>query len=357
MNVIEHSKYRDEEGNISIMERLNATLDFGLRWHGHMQAQEVVTNRLARVFGEEHVLLRNVAIPGVDESNPHMILVGPQGVRIIMAFPVRGVFRAKDDDWLRFDSRSRRFKRARPNLQTLSLNLLQRVRHLLEIQGYENLVVEAILIFTHPRTLIDSARPLTRVVSADAIEYFAANLNRLQPILPQGDIRNIVEAIRHPKIPDPEQTSSLLNEPVQTPPVALSELPAVEPVQDFSIPADFVPDPMDQRAPLAMDRPDPLSVDPIAPEPIEQSQSEVEMPFYPDSYEDFDRESFLQYADDEVLSQEDPMDEEQISYEPLPNKRGLLGNPKLSGTQWIFLAALASIEIVILVIFAYIYFQ
>ena len=343
MNVIERSKYRDEEGNISFMERLNATLDYGFRWYGHMQAQEVVSNRLERVLGEEHVILRNVAIPGVDESDPYMILVGPQGVRLVMAFPVRGVFRASDDDWLRFDSRSHSFKRTRPNLQALSLNLLKRVKHLLEIQGHENIIFEAVLIFTHPRTLIDSARPLTRVVSADAIEYFAANLNQQQSMLRPTDIHNIVDAILHPQIPDPEQAFAQINEPQQA---QVSDFPAAEQVQDSSIAQDF------ERDPPPLDQPDRME-----PDFVDQSKSEFEMPFYPDSYEDFDRESFLQYADDEIIEQEYSTIEEEVSYEPPPEKRGILNNPKLSGTQWIFLAALASIEIVILVIFAYIYFQ
>lgn len=343
MNVIEQSKYRDEDGKISFMNRLNATLDFGFNWYGLMQAQDIVSNRLARVLGEEHVILRNVDIPGVDESNPHMILVGPQGVRLVMAFPARGVFRAKDDDWLRFDSRSRRFKRSKPNLQTLSLNLLKRIKHLLEIQGHENLIYEAVLIFTHPRTLIDSARPQTRVVSADAIEYFAANLNQQETMLRAGDIRNIVDAILHPQIPDPEQVFTQLNESKQT---QTPDIPPLEKAQDSSITDDFVPD----SSPL--DRPDRMES-----EFVERPKSEIEMPFYPDSYEDFDRESFLQYADDEILEQADPLLEEEFSYEAPPQKRGLLNNPKLSGTQWIFLAALASIEIAILVIFGAIYFQ
>lgn len=340
MNVIERSKYRDEEGNIGFMERLNATLDFGFRWYGHMQAQEVVSDRLARVLGNEHTILRNVAIPGVDEINPHMILVGPQGVRLVMAFPARGVFRAKDDDWLRFDSRSRRFKRAKPNLQTMSLNLLKRVKHLLEIQGHENLVFEAVLIFTHPRTLIDSARPQTRVVSADAIEYFAANLNQQESMLRSENIRNIVDAILHPQIPDPEQAFANLPDPEQA---QAFEFPPVEQTQDSFIAPDFKPDLN------PMDRPEPGFT--------EQPKAEFEMPINPDSYEDFDRESFLQYADDEILEQEYPMVEEEVSYEPPPQKRSILNNPKLSGTQWIFLAALASIEIVILIAFGYIFFK
>ena len=60
---------------------------FGLRWHGEMEAQQTVTQRLAKSLGDEHVLVRNQTVPGTDVIVP-LILLSPQGVRVLVPTPV-----------------------------------------------------------------------------------------------------------------------------------------------------------------------------------------------------------------------------------------------------------------------------
>jgi hypothetical protein len=224
MDVIERSKFVDDEGKISIVNRISATLDFGSNWYGRMEAQKAVTERLDRAFSDQHILLRNIPIPGVDEGEPYMILLSPQGIRILMAFPTLGVFRANERDWLKLNQRSRSFIPAKPNLQTLALNFQKQVTRLLEIQNFRAPVAESVLIFTHPRTLIDGTRPLCRVVSADAIEYFAANLEQLPAVLNSQQIHTLVDAILYPKLPDPKTAPNLITDPeMKRPPVAEPE--------------------------------------------------------------------------------------------------------------------------------------
>lgn len=232
MDVIERSKFVDDEGKISIMNRISATLDYGSNWYGRMEAQKVVTERLERAFSDPHILLRNVPIPGVDEGEPYMILLSPQGIRILMAFPTLGVFRANEREWLKLNQRSRSFVRTKPNLQTLALNVQKQVTRLLEIQTFRAPVAESVLIFTHPRTLIDGTRPLCRVVSADAIEYFAANLEQLPAVLNSQQIHTLVDSILYPKLPDPKSASSLITDP------EMRKTPFTEPEPEFQ-PASF----------------------------------------------------------------------------------------------------------------------
>jgi hypothetical protein len=212
MDVIERSKYVDEEGKISLVNRLSASLDFGSSWYGRMEAQNAVTQRLGRALKEQHVLLRNIPIPGVDEKEPYMILIGPQGIRILMAFPTLGVFRANEREWLKLDQRSRSFVRVKPNLLTLALNIQKQVSRLLEIQAFRAPVAESVLLFTHPRTLIDGTRPVCRIVSADAIEYFAANLEQLPRVITAQQMHTLVDAILYPKLPDPLSAGSIIND-------------------------------------------------------------------------------------------------------------------------------------------------
>jgi hypothetical protein len=221
MNVIDRSEYRDEEGVITLESRIRGTLQHGLSWYGVMQAQEFVSERLDRTLDRAHTLLRNVIIPGTTIS-VSMILLSPQGIRVLEPSSIKGVFRAKGEEWLKFDSRGRRFKRTRPNLQAQTLDLAQLVhRYLqryLESQGYlegqeYNLPeVEAVLIFANPRTHVDTARPRIRVVQADAIDHFAANLLEFQPIMDQEDIDILTEAFIEPKVPEREKETEVEEE-------------------------------------------------------------------------------------------------------------------------------------------------
>lgn len=216
MKVIDHSEFRDEEGVITLENRIRATLQHGLNWYGEIQTQETATERLSKSLGTEHTLLRNVTIPGTSIIVP-MILLSPQGIRVLEPSRIKGVFRAKGEDWLKFDSRGRRFKRTKPNLQAEALRKAQLVhrylQNYLEDQGYKLPDTEAVLLFTDPRTHVDSTRPQIRVVQADAVDHFCANLQEFQPIMDQEDIDILVEALINPRMPEPEPVPQVEVEP------------------------------------------------------------------------------------------------------------------------------------------------
>ena len=225
MKVIDRSEFRDEEGVINLENRIRGTLQHGLEWYSWMQSQDITTQRLEKSLGNEHTLLRNVIIPGTT-TIVQMILLSPQGVRVLEPSPVKGVFRAKGEEWLKFESRGRRFKRSNPNLQARTMNNAQLVHRYLQEQGYPLPEVEAVLMLTNPRTHVDSARPRVRIVQADAIDYFSANLQEFQPIMDQEDINILTEALLDPKLPEPEPT------PEPEPEVARTEF--VEEAETFT---------------------------------------------------------------------------------------------------------------------------
>jgi hypothetical protein len=202
MKLIERSEFRAEDGAIALEGRIQGTLQYGFGWYGQMQAQDFVTNRLGRSLGDEHVLVRNLRLPHVVEPVP-MILLSPQGVRVLRPTAVRGIFRAKDEEWLSFDGRARRFRRVRPNQQVLAVALSEAVHAHFRDQGYELPSVEPVLIFTNPRTHIDTARPRVRIVQADAIEHFAANLLQISPIMDKDDVQILVDCLLNPKSREP----------------------------------------------------------------------------------------------------------------------------------------------------------
>lgn len=211
MKVIDRSEYRDEEGRISVQNRIRGTLDHGLDWYGEMYAQEQVSQRLSASLGDDHTLVRNVSIPGTDISAP-MILISPQGVRVLYPSAARGVFRAKGDEWLAFSGG--RFKKIRPNLQSIVLTMAESVLNYLQGRGFPLPEVEPVLVFTNPRTHVDMARPKARIVLADAIDHFAANLQQFPPMLNRDDTNALVESLLNPQQAEAETEAELPREPL-----------------------------------------------------------------------------------------------------------------------------------------------
>lgn len=222
MIVIERSTFRDEKGAISLDARLRGTLQYGLRWYGEMEAQQGVTQRLLKELGDEHILVRNQVVPGTDAIIP-MILLSPQGVRVILPTPIRGIYRAKLDEWLVFDGSSRRFKRVRPNLQGAAMTMASQLLRFLKGQGYPLPEIEAVLIFTNPRTHVDTARPSVRIVLADAVDHFASNLQQFPAIMDSEDIAAVLESLSTPKVAE-----AVIEEPAANPEAAAAAIRAEE---------------------------------------------------------------------------------------------------------------------------------
>jgi hypothetical protein len=332
MNVIEKSRFVDEEGKISIRNRLSATIDFGSDWFGRMEAQKAVTQRLSRALGDHHILLRNIPIPGTDESEPYMLLVSPQGIRVLMTYPIRGVFRANEGEWLKLNQRSRSFVRTKPNLQLVALNIQKQAQRLLDIQKFGVPIIESVLIFTHPRTLIDGSRPVCRVVSADAIEYFAANLEQLPIALTPQQIHTAVDAILYPQLPEPRSADNLITDPLLKRP-DIAE-PIAEPIDD-----------------------------PFA-ESFFETEPESSPAFLADTFDNFQESGYVQapaeeafvpadqfYLDEDVFQEFSPSGEfpdDADSDIEIPRES------KMTGGQRVVIGILVVIEIVVILVFAYI---
>jgi hypothetical protein len=238
MRVIEKSPYRDEFGQISLESRLRGTLAYGFRWYAEMQAQGSITQRLERTFDKDTILLRNITVPGLALPIP-MVLINLQGVRVLVPVTIKGVYRAREDDWLVFDGGARRFKRARPNLQKQALSMSEALMHQLRSHGFELPEIEAVLIFTHPTTHVDTVKPKTRIVLAHAIDHFAAKVLEFPPIMDQEDTREILKAIETPVVQAPEDDEMLAAQPAPEP-----ELPGS---RGAALDADLL-QPMERRA-------------------------------------------------------------------------------------------------------------
>jgi len=217
MRRIECSEFRDEEGIISLESRIRGTLQHGRKWYGEMEAQNEAYEKLGKTLGREHLAIFNLPLPGTSTTIP-LLLLSPQGVRVILPSPIVGVYRAKGEAWMKYGGgRSRRFAPVRPNLQSHVLMMAQEVHSYLREKGYALPEVEAVLLFTNAKTHVDTSDPRTRIVQADAIDHFASNVNQFQAIMNQDDILELTEVLTKPTRPKAEPIPEPVTEPEPEP--------------------------------------------------------------------------------------------------------------------------------------------
>lgn len=199
MRIIERSEFREEGAPITFQNRVRGSLRYGAGWYGQMQSQEVVSDHLGRNLPNEFVLIRNLLVPGTGLI-ASLILIGPQGAFAIHPSGVKGVFRAKDSEWLTHGGG--KFHPARPNLQQVALATADVLLQYFRRAGLDLPKVEPVLTFTNPAAHVDTVHPEARIVLADAIEHFAANIRERPPMMDGEDVQLLVNALLHP--PEPE---------------------------------------------------------------------------------------------------------------------------------------------------------
>jgi hypothetical protein len=80
-------------------------------------------------------------------------------------------------------------------------------------RGFQLPEIEAVLVFTNPRTHVDTAKPSVRIVLADAIDHFSSNLQQFQPIMDLDDIKEISKSLLDPREAEVEPEPALIPEP------------------------------------------------------------------------------------------------------------------------------------------------
>ncbi|MBI4769965.1 MAG: NERD domain-containing protein [Chloroflexi bacterium] len=197
MKIIDQSPYRNANGQITLKERLRASLRYGFGWYGEMQAQDIISRQLARHLPDSYTLLRNLPLEGLDQSST-MVLVGPSGVRAIHANASRGIYRVKENTWSRFDSRARRFRPAAPNVIRRTIDLAHALRSFLNRRGLSLLEVEPVVMFSTPGLHVDTVRSHARIVVFDGIEHYGSGLLSSRVVLDRGDVEAITNLLLHP---------------------------------------------------------------------------------------------------------------------------------------------------------------
>src|SRR5512141_3100161 len=98
MKIIDQTPFYNENGEVSLVDRGKAMLQFGPGWFKEMDAQKHIMNVFGKVLDKSFTLLRNVTPPELEARIP-FILVGPTGVYVMYVTPMKGMFSAKGDEW------------------------------------------------------------------------------------------------------------------------------------------------------------------------------------------------------------------------------------------------------------------
>ncbi len=196
MKIIDQTPFYNEKGEISLMDRAKAFMQFGKSWGDEMEAQKSVLLVLEKVLDKNYTLLRNVTPPGVDIPIP-FILVGPTGIYVMYVTPLLGMFRAKGDQWGTISSNA--FKPDKINLLTRTERMARTIQVYLQRQGYSDLNgVEAVLVCANSGIHVDSLRPIVRVVMRDALERFAVSIMQARVALSPDAVYDVVTRIVTP---------------------------------------------------------------------------------------------------------------------------------------------------------------
>lgn len=200
MKIIDQTPFFDENGEISLMDRVKAGMKFGGTWVAETQAQKTVIAVLEKTLDKSYILLRNVIPQGLEASIP-LILVGPTGVFVLYATHLTGTFRAKGDQWGTISGST--FKPEKPNLLTRVERMARAVQVLLQRKGLLELAgVDPILLCVDPGMHVDSLRPIVRIVMRDALERFAISVSQARTSLSPEAVRDVAAyLLNQPRAP------------------------------------------------------------------------------------------------------------------------------------------------------------
>lgn len=251
MKIIDKTPLLDEKGQLSLIGRIQGSLQYGFGWPAELEAQQKVMLQLDRVLEKGFVLIRNFTLPNSEIVIP-MILLGPGGVTVLYVTTIKGFFEAKGDQWNTVVNG--RPKPASVNLLNRVVRFAQAVQVYLERQKVDLAApVEAVLIAADPGAHIESMRPTARVVMSDAIKQFGTSQLQARPVWRSDVVYTLADRIIEPQ--SPQEATPIVSQVPAEENSAASRAQAIFNASDQAKPFDtndlgFAFDEQDPNAPL-----------------------------------------------------------------------------------------------------------
>ena len=214
MKIVDQTPFYKENGELGIIDRAKAILQYGVGWFKQVEAEKSIIAVLGRTLDKNYTLLHNIIPPGLDARIP-LILVGPTGVYVLCVTTLLGTFRARGDQWGTISGNA--FKPSNPNLLTRTERMARAILVFLQRQGYADLTnVEAVLLCADPSTNVDSMRPIIRAVMRDALERFGVSVMQARILLNPESAYDVVNRLLTPPAPPPTKPEEPSNEDATT---------------------------------------------------------------------------------------------------------------------------------------------
>jgi len=194
MKIIENTSQSQRSQPSNVLGGMIGSLKLGRATPQEIQSQQAIISVLEKVLDNRYFLLRNVSLTEQELPIP-LILVGPPGVKVILPIALRGVYRAKVDEWEQLDPQRQSYKPAAPNLIIQIQQMAQAVEEHLKAQNVYPTSVEPMLVFTDVGVHIEMARPAVRIVLLDAMDRFIAGLLQAPLLLDKEEVQQTTDCL------------------------------------------------------------------------------------------------------------------------------------------------------------------
>jgi hypothetical protein len=201
MQIHDFSEIKTVDGQLSFQDRLQGISKYGFSWPKDLNAKDVFSSMLQREVDQRSTLIRDFTLPEVGVTVP-FILIGPPGIRVILITRERGMFRAKEGQWLVHTGKV--FKPAKENLIRRTQLYIKATQKFLDDLGFQDVEVDGLIIGVNPGMHVETHLPAVRVIQSDAIRRFGSQWNQDQPEISSEQVYQIVSAITRSASPEPE---------------------------------------------------------------------------------------------------------------------------------------------------------
>ena len=196
MRLIDKTPFLEEDGSISVINRIQGTLKNGFSWYSNLEAQSKTVAFFEKQFDNKFTLIRNHTL-GASQITIPFILIGTPGVYVFMITNLEGTYRAKSSNWGKVEGE--KYKEASINLIKRTAQFAKAVEVYLQKQDIElPEPIIPILLTLNPRMHLETVRPAVRIVMRDALERFAVELRQKPPIMAREDVHSVSEAVLNP---------------------------------------------------------------------------------------------------------------------------------------------------------------
>lgn len=146
---------------------------------------------LGGVFDHTATLIYDLSLQGGVIKAP-LALLSLSGITLFYPDHRRGIFRVRSGEWEQLDERRNQYRPSKPNPVQEANSQVDALRFYLAEQGFSNVTVQAVILFTDPGIHVEGEGNNVRLVYKDGFPRFAANLARAQPALTVNEVRALV---------------------------------------------------------------------------------------------------------------------------------------------------------------------